>query len=137
MLYAQIYDETRKSKRKRKVQGEIKGETVSLISRRPSDPNGPDGPPRTRVLIGGAPIRCVAGGPPSRYAIKEGGGQRHTGRGSPLPPPHRHREPYPIKEAQQRREVPPAAAVNTTTSSPCPRSRPQARLPQASAPPRP
>jgi hypothetical protein len=28
----QIYDETRKSKSKRKVQGEIKGDTVSLIS---------------------------------------------------------------------------------------------------------
>jgi hypothetical protein len=28
-----------------------------LISQRPSDPNRPDGPPRTRALIGGAPAR--------------------------------------------------------------------------------
>jgi hypothetical protein len=38
---------------KRKVQGEIKGETVGLISQRPSDPNS-----------------CVAGGLPSHCAIK-------------------------------------------------------------------
>jgi hypothetical protein len=43
--------------RKEKVQGEIKGETVSLISQRPSDPNGPDGPPLTRALIGEALAR--------------------------------------------------------------------------------
>jgi hypothetical protein len=43
--------------KKRKVQGEIKGETVGLISQRPSDLNGPDGPPLPRALIGGAPAR--------------------------------------------------------------------------------
>jgi hypothetical protein len=30
---------------------------VGLISQRPSDHNGPDGPPLTRALIGGAPAR--------------------------------------------------------------------------------
>jgi hypothetical protein len=49
--------------RKEKVQGEIKRETVSLISQRPLDPNRPDGPPLTRTLIGGAPARSKLVGP--------------------------------------------------------------------------
>jgi hypothetical protein len=55
MLDTQIYDETRKSKSKRKVQGEIKGEDVSFDLPGPSDPNGPDGPPHLCALIRGAP----------------------------------------------------------------------------------
>jgi hypothetical protein len=43
-----------KSKSKRKVQGEIKGETVSFDLSRPLDPNGPDGPPHLCTLFGGA-----------------------------------------------------------------------------------
>jgi hypothetical protein len=109
-----------------------------LISRSPSDPNRPDGPPRTRALIGGAPAHSYLVGPRRAALYRQVGasGTRYENR--------RRRHPTDtvtladLDRAQQRREAPLPATVRAFASTPSPWTRPGLRPPRAPAPhPRP
>jgi hypothetical protein len=134
MLYTQIHDETRKSKSKRIVQGEIKGETVRLDLPGPSDPNGPDGPPHPCALIGGAQLNPSWWAPVAPRYKKEVGasGTRHEVHRPP--PPHPQSTLADLSQAWLRREAPPAITLDAPASTPSSRTRPHRRPPRPCTP---
>jgi hypothetical protein len=124
MLYVQIHEEARKVK-ERKTQSEIKGETVRLISKTPSDSQRiREGLALTRPDRGRtSTIQLV--GPRRTAPYKRRWGPAAHGTNSPAPqPPHRH-NPNPSRsrgEAQQRREAsPPAPSTSSASTRTCAR----------------
>jgi hypothetical protein len=125
MLYTQIYDETRKSKSKRKVQGEIKGETVSFDLPRPSGPY---------ALIGGAPALSWLVGPRRAALYRQ---VEVSGTGYEIhrpPPPHQQVNPSRSRLSAAATGSSTPAIVYASASTPSPWTQPGPRPPRARTP---